>query len=69
MHAGIVSSKRFPEKLFIGLNKRDPEVFDMYSLNLITRKLDLDIVNPGDITSWLLDYDFNIRVGTRVEFK
>lgn len=60
--AGIVSSKRFPHLLYIGLNKRDPEVFDMYSLDLRNRKLVLYMVNPGDVTSWLYDYNFKIQV-------
>jgi hypothetical protein len=45
-----------------GLNKRDASVFDLYALDLTTLALTLHTVNPGDISSWLLDYDFNVRV-------
>jgi hypothetical protein len=61
--AGIRTSKRFPDVVFIGLNRRAPERFDMYRLDLPTRKLTLEMVNPGGITGWMMDYDFKIRVG------
>jgi len=64
--SGILLSKRFPDVLYIGLNRRDSEVFDMYRLDLPTRKLTLDTVNPGEITSWLLNHDFQIKVCTIV---
>ncbi|WIA34269.1 hypothetical protein OEZ86_012612 [Tetradesmus obliquus] len=57
----IIGSKRFPNKLYIGLNRRDPSVFDMYALDVPTRTLTLDTVNPGDVSSWIFDYDFKIK--------
>lgn len=59
--SGIVGDKDHPNTLYIGLNKRDPEVFDMYKLDVPSRRLVLDTINPGDSTSWIMDYDFNIR--------
>ncbi|KAI8468869.1 MAG: acylamino-acid-releasing enzyme [Monoraphidium minutum] len=59
--AGIMSSRQAPDTLYIGLNKRTPEAFDMYKLDLKTRRLTLDTVNPGGVTTWIADYDFNIR--------
>lgn len=44
------------------LNKRDASVFDLYALDLTTLALTLHTVNPGDTSTWLLDYDFNVRV-------
>lgn len=46
-----------------GLNYRDPSVFDMYALDTTTLTLTLDTINPGAVNNWLMDYDFNIRVG------
>jgi hypothetical protein len=45
-----------------GLNKRDASVFDLYRLDTDTFSLTLDTVNPGDVSNWLLDYDFQVRV-------
>jgi hypothetical protein len=36
----------------------------MYSLDVPTRKLTLDTINPGDVTSWIFDYNFKIKVMT-----
>jgi hypothetical protein len=47
-----------PQCLF---NRR--QVFDLYRVDLGTRAVSLHAVNPGDVTAWLADYDFNIRVG------
>jgi hypothetical protein len=44
------------------LNRRDATVFDLYSLDAQTLKLTLHTVNPGDVTNWLFDYNFNVRV-------
>jgi hypothetical protein len=38
-------------------------VFDLYKVDLKARRLTLEVVNPGDVTSFLVDYDFNVRVG------
>ncbi|KAF8066249.1 dapb3 [Scenedesmus sp. PABB004] len=59
--AGIVGSKRFPRRLYVGLNRRDRSVFDLYSVDLDARSLSLDTVNPGEVTSWLFDYDFRVK--------
>lgn len=44
------------------LNRRDPAVFDMYELDVPTLKLTLHTINPGETSSWLMDYNFDIRV-------
>eukprot|EP00879_Flechtneria_rotunda_P019070 GHRR01020022.1.p1 GENE.GHRR01020022.1~~GHRR01020022.1.p1 ORF type:complete len:675 (+),score=189.80 GHRR01020022.1:864-2888(+) len=59
--SGILSDKKFPNKLYIGLNKRDPAVFDLYSFDMSTKQLTLDTMNPGEMTTWLLDYNFNVQ--------
>lgn len=60
--SGVVASTRFPRKVYVGLNKRDPSVFDMYSTDLDTGHLTLDTVNPGNVVAWAFDYNFEIRV-------
>lgn len=49
-----------------GLNKRDPNIFDLYLLDMPTLTLSLHTVNPGEINNWLMDYDFKIRVSAGV---
>ncbi len=58
---GIISDRHHPDEIYIGLNKRTPEVFDMYKLNLATGVLTLDAENPGDVEGWVTDRNFVIR--------
>src|SRR5215813_6833988 len=50
------------DEMLISLNKRNPEVFDVFRLNLKTKELALIAENPGHITSWIPDHDGRIRV-------
>lgn len=54
----------FDDEALIGMNKRDPEVFDVYHLQISTGKLDMAAQNPGNISSWLTDHNGKIRVAT-----
>lgn len=51
----------FPDRLLVGLNRRLPEVFDVYDLDLASGKLTLVAENPGAITSWGADHAGTIR--------
>ncbi|WP_256760361.1 prolyl oligopeptidase family serine peptidase [Cohnella sp. WQ 127256] len=50
------------DEILVGLNKRDPQVFDVYRLNLNSGKLDLAAENPGNISGWMTDNDGKIRI-------
>jgi dipeptidyl aminopeptidase/acylaminoacyl peptidase len=50
------------DEIIIGLNRRNPEVFDAYRLDLKAKALTLIAQNPGNITSWVTDHDGRIRV-------
>jgi dipeptidyl aminopeptidase/acylaminoacyl peptidase len=50
------------DEIIVGLNKRNPEVFDAYRLDLKNKQLALIAENPGNITGWLTDHDGRIRV-------
>lgn len=52
-----------PLYILVGLNKRDPQSFDAYRLNVRTAELKLIAENPGTITSWLSDHEGNLRLG------
>lgn len=53
-----------PEHVIVGLNQRNPQVFDAYRLNLNTGELSLIAQNPGNISSWLTDHKGRLRVAT-----
>ena len=50
-----------PDTLLIQLNKRDPKVFDVYSVNLKSGEMTLDTQNPGDVLGWQPDHDLQVR--------
>lgn len=45
--------KARPGKAIVQLNKRDPELFDAYELDIATGELTLLAENPGTVISWL----------------
>jgi dipeptidyl aminopeptidase/acylaminoacyl peptidase len=47
--------------LLIGMNKRNPEIFDPYRLNINTGELTQVAENPGNITTWICDHDGQLR--------
>jgi dipeptidyl aminopeptidase/acylaminoacyl peptidase len=50
-----------PSDVLIGLNKRNPEIFDAYRLNIKTGELTLVAENPGNIDGWITDHTGQIR--------
>ncbi len=51
-----------PNEVIIGLNKRIPQVFDPYRLNLETGEMEMLAENPGNIQGWMFDHDGKLRV-------
>lgn len=47
--------------MLIGMNKRNPQIFDPYRININTGALELAAENPGNITSWITDHNGKIR--------
>ncbi|MFT7589207.1 MAG: dipeptidyl aminopeptidase/acylaminoacyl peptidase, partial [Limisphaerales bacterium] len=50
-----------PDQVFIQMNKRNPELFDIYKLKISTGELALLEENPGNISSWIADHNGEIR--------
>ncbi len=48
--------------MLIALNKRNPELFDAYRLNIVTGDLWLEAENPGGVTEWMTDHNGVIRL-------
>lgn len=61
----IVHDTRSDSIVLIGLNKRDPRVFDFYRLNVNTGEMEEALQNPGDAIWWLADSENQIRLITR----
>jgi dipeptidyl aminopeptidase/acylaminoacyl peptidase len=53
--------KHFPDELLIAMNKENPQVHDVYNLNLSTGALTLVAQNPGNIAGWIVDTQFKVR--------
>ncbi len=47
--------------ILIEMNKRNPQVFDAYKLNLATSELTMIAENPGNINSWITDNEGKLR--------
>lgn len=47
--------------ILVGLNKRNPEIFDVYLLNIQTGEISLVAENPGSITQWITDHNGMVR--------
>ena len=50
------------DHLILSHNRRDPEVFDVYRVDLRTGAETLIAQNPGNVTSWGTDHDGKLRV-------
>ncbi len=51
-----------PDEMIIGMNKRDPQVFDPYRINIATGKMKMLAENPGNISEWMCDHDGKLRL-------
>ncbi|UCH14111.1 MAG: S9 family peptidase [Bacteroidales bacterium] len=55
-----------PDYMIIGLNKRDPTVFDPYRININTGNLEILAENPGNIVGWMTDHDGKLRLAIAI---
>ncbi|HUY32405.1 MAG TPA: alpha/beta fold hydrolase [Pirellulales bacterium] len=66
VHARIeLVSHRFPEEILIGLNDRDPELHDLYRVNLVTGKRKLIEKNTQKFSDYVCDDDYRVRFAMR----
>ncbi len=59
------TSPQFPEELLIGLNDRNPQLHDVYRINIVTGTRGLVQQNDG-FAGFLTDENFNIRFALRL---
>ena len=54
-----------PDLIYVGLNERDPAWHDLYQLQISTGELTLLRENTNRFTSWVFDWDDNLRLASR----
>ncbi|HKF39133.1 MAG TPA: S9 family peptidase [Ktedonobacteraceae bacterium] len=57
----IERNKHFPNELLVGLNKDNPQVHNVYHLDLTSGELAMVAQNPGNIIGWVADANFKVR--------
>ncbi len=50
------------EFMLIGMNKRNPQIFDVYRISLVTGDMQMVAENPGNITGWITDNNGKLRL-------
>src|SRR5581483_6729985 len=58
----IAEEKQFPTELLVGLNKDNPQLHDVYHLDLETGELEQVLQNPG-IVGFVADGELRVRAG------
>jgi dipeptidyl aminopeptidase/acylaminoacyl peptidase len=51
-------------EVIVGLNKRNPQVFDPFRLNVVSGELTQLAENPGNIVGWMTDHEGKLRLAT-----
>jgi dipeptidyl aminopeptidase/acylaminoacyl peptidase len=54
------------DEVIIGLNKRNPQVFDPYRLNIKTGDMVMLAENPGNIQGWITDHEGKLRLALAI---
>ncbi|MFB2835482.1 alpha/beta fold hydrolase [Floridanema evergladense] len=55
---------KFPNLVLVGMNLNNPQIFDVFRINLENGAVEFDTENPGNIVSWTADAEFQIRAAT-----
>ncbi|MEM7161785.1 MAG: S9 family peptidase [Bacteroidota bacterium] len=55
------------DEMIVGMNQRNPQVFDPYRLNINSGELIMLAENPGNISSWMTDHDGKLRVASATD--
>ena len=53
--------KHFPNELLIAMNKENPQLHDVYHLDLNSGELTEVAKNPGNVAQWVTDTNFKVR--------
>jgi len=58
----IAEEKNFPTELLVGLNKENPQLHDVYHVDVETGELELILKNPG-VIGFVADAEMRVRAG------
>jgi dipeptidyl aminopeptidase/acylaminoacyl peptidase len=58
----VAAEKKFPTEILIGLNRDNPQLHDVYRLDLTTGELTKEVENPGFV-GWIADSQLVVRAG------
>src|SRR6266516_2549256 len=58
----IAAEKKFPTEILIGLNRENPQLHDVFRLDLTTGELTKEVENPGFV-GWVADSQLVVRAG------
>ncbi|MDX6392556.1 MAG: hypothetical protein QOJ73_3619 [Streptosporangiaceae bacterium] len=58
----IAAEKKFPTEILIGLNRDNPQLHDVYRVDLVSGELVKEVENPGFI-GWIADAQLVVRAG------
>ncbi len=56
-----------PNEIIIGINKRNPQIFDAYRLFLDSGEMEMIAENPGNIQGWITDHEGKLRAATTID--
>lgn len=59
-------SEKYPNKIMICTNERDPKIFDIYSLDIETGQKNLVFKNTDNWADFIMDSDYNVKFVSRI---
>ena len=59
--------ERNENEILVGINKRVPQVFDVYRINVNTGEMQMIAENPGNYTGWATDWDGKLRLAVTTD--
>lgn len=62
----VAIDAHFPNEILIGLNRRDPQLHDVYRVDLTTGDVRLDVKNEQAFVGWVADHQLRVRAGIRL---
>ncbi|EQC35211.1 hypothetical protein SDRG_07440 [Saprolegnia diclina VS20] len=60
-HINRLTSERFSDDVVVGINDRDPKLFDVYRISVVTGERTLLAANTDRAEAWIVDSDLVVR--------
>lgn len=57
-------SPEHPDEMLVGMNRDNPQLFDVYRLVVSTGEIEKTVSNPGDMLGYDADWHLQVRAGT-----